>query len=38
MSAQLLLPIASVFAPLVIATVVAYLLLNSSYLHSRGKR
>ena len=37
MSTQFLLPILSVFGPLAIATVVAYLLLNSPELHSRGK-
>lgn len=38
MSQQLLWPILSVFGPLVIATVAAYVLLNRDDLHSGGKR
>lgn len=37
MSEQYLWPILSVFGPLVIATFVAYMLLNNHDLHTRGK-
>lgn len=37
MSEQFLWPILGVFGPLVIATVVAYVLLNNSDLHTRRK-
>ena len=37
MSEQLLWPILGVFAPLVIATMIAYFLLRNDGLHTRGK-
>ena len=37
MSEQFLLPILGIFAPLIIATVAAYILLNRTDLHSGGK-
>ena len=37
MSHEILLPFLGVFGALAVATVVAYLLLNNDYLHTRGK-
>lgn len=37
MSQEILLPVLGIFGTLAAATVVAYVLLNSDYLHSHGK-